>query len=105
MAIEVDFAAEIRCPFVPGVVKYSGMKNNINVGDFGMSEYSELTDKVLEYLTILATTGHHDRNMRHSWSAGIQWDIVLGNISITGVTVKLDILFYQNSAIGNYRNY
>lgn len=76
---------EIRCLFLPGAVKCSGMKNNINVGYSGMPKSSELTGKVLEQLTKLATTGlHWGRNMLAiSNLLGSTGDIRVRDISVT----------------------
>lgn len=82
--------SEIRCLFVPGTVKCSGMKNNTSAGDSVVFESCELTGKLLEYLTIVVTTFP-------LWSgnmpaiAGIHWGhIVWGhNISLVAA-VKLD---------------
>lgn len=75
----------LRCPFVPGPVKCSGMKNNINVGDSGMSESSELTGTVLEYLTMLVTTGFlWGRNMPAvNGLLGSTGGILVGDIPFT----------------------
>lgn len=61
------------------------MKNNFNVGDAGMSESSELTGKVLEYLKILITTGLlWGRNMPAiNGLLGSTGDILVGDMSVT----------------------
>lgn len=68
------------------------------VDDSGLSEFSDLMGKVLEYLAIPVTTG---LRTGVCLSLVIYWDPLgtywLGIYSLLMVTAKLDMLLYQNS--------